>query len=216
MKLETFRFELDFVSNLRQVFLSLRSRYNSIICADDGFRHQCGDGYRGGSLRRRVGQTTAHSGAACMVSRLGPLFGPARKRPQLSNAGGDSSNFWPCGARPSRCGGRGDRWRVGSTIACAPFPRRLPKAAESGPRPPVGHGQSARRAEMGRGMVMLVCCVPLAFGPSGEARFLVRWRVQGRPTVRGPAGNRVSRRCRGVVSVCVCDLVFDLSITHRE
>ena len=61
---------------------------------------------------------------------------------------------------------------------------------------------------------MLVCCVPLAFGPSGEARFLVRWRVQGRPTVRGPAGNRVSRRCRGVVSVCVCDLVFDLSITH--
>ena len=136
MKLETFRFELDFVSNLRQVFLSLRSRYNSIICADDGFRHQCGDGYRGGSLRRRVGQTTAHSGAACMVSRLGPLFGPARKRPQLSNAGGDSSNSWPCGARPSRCGGRGDRWRVGSTIACAPFPRRLPKAAESGPKDP--------------------------------------------------------------------------------
>ena len=54
-------------------------------------------------------------------------------------------------------------------------------------------GASNAHAEMGEGNGV---CSPRVLGALWWASFLVRCRVQGWPPVRGPAGDRVSRRCR--------------------
>ena len=53
-------------------------------------------------------------------------------------------------------------------------------------------GASNAHAEMGEGNGV---CSPRVLGALWWASFLVRCRVQGWPPVRGPAGDRVSRRC---------------------
>ena len=112
-------------------------------------------------------------------TRLGGKTAVARQRgrrpPQILAARGS----------PSRWRGR---WRVGSLTPCRVFLRQTRFAAKRRPprppRPPL-RGFDQTHAKMGG---VSAICHPRVFCASKNPIFLARWRVRGRPAVRGPAG----------------------------
>jgi len=122
-----------------------------------------------------VDERRSHFGRTPLGGKTAVARQRGRRPPQILAARG----------RPSRWRGR---WRVGSIIPCRAFPRQKPTGAELRPhrphRPELRGAIHAHAKKRGEGAV----CDPRVFCPSKIPSFLARWRVRGRPAVRGPAG----------------------------
>ena len=119
-------------------------------------------------------------------TRVRPHLNAARRQNSCSSATRETTpQFLAARGSPSRWRGR---WRVGSIIPCRAFVQQTPNAAKlRPPRPPRPELRGANMTHAKKGREGGVC-EPRMFCASKMPGFLARWRVRGRPAVRGPAG----------------------------